>query len=56
MLFISTTPYLGVVFFISLSCIARTGIRTKKIQRKNKFYTNEHSNPLQAMSYLCLDN
>nr|DAK37178.1 MAG TPA: hypothetical protein [Caudoviricetes sp.] len=27
--------------------------QNKKIQRKNKFYTNEHSSLLQAMSYLC---
>nr|DAS12939.1 MAG TPA: hypothetical protein [Caudoviricetes sp.] len=29
------------------------GIRTKNIQRKNKFYTNEHNSSLRPISYLC---
>nr|DAW60066.1 MAG TPA: hypothetical protein [Caudoviricetes sp.] len=32
------------------------GIRTKKIQEKYEFYTNNNNSPLQAMLYLCLDN
>nr|DAI03479.1 MAG TPA: hypothetical protein [Caudoviricetes sp.] len=28
-------------------------IRTKNIQKKYEFYTNEHSSPLRPISYLC---
>nr|DAK09043.1 MAG TPA: hypothetical protein [Caudoviricetes sp.]DAN54237.1 MAG TPA: hypothetical protein [Caudoviricetes sp.] len=36
MLFIGTTPYLGVVFFIPLSCLARTGNQNKKYSKKKQ--------------------